>query len=332
MFVILKLIWKLRKLIIFGLAVLPLMQRLAPRIEEILDDKPVKDHKSTESPKDLSKKGWKQALTETKTALKDKDLSTSAASLAYYATLTFFPAVLGAATIFVLITSPDNLLTIIDDLRLVLPTAIADLLYQQLSPIAESSTTQAGAAAAISVVALLWTLSGGLQNLVKAVNKAYESEETRNFLKLRLTSVGLSILLLIVGAFILFLLILQGDAPEQWGLPDMLATLFPVLRWPLLIVMVSVLLAAIYRYAPNRPEPKWQWVSWGATAATIIWLMASALFFLYAQNFADFNKTYGTFASIIVLMTWFYISSLIVLLGAQVNKKLEEATDSHTTN
>lgn len=275
--------------------------------------------------------GWRAALTRTKQALKDKELGMAAAALGYYTTLTFFPATLGAATLYTSLAGAGSLHDLLEKVKLVFPPAIQDLFQTQLTPLMHASKSSLGIATIVSVLALLWTTSGGFQNLVKALNIAYGTKETRGFIKLRATSILLSVAVLVFGAAILFLLVLQKDALHQFGFPELAANLFPLLRWPVLVILISTVLATIYRYAPNRTEPHWSWVSWGASAATILWLIVTALFFFYVQHFGNFNKSYGTFAGIIVLMTWFNFSSLIVLLGAQVNNKLEEVTDADTT-
>lgn len=276
------------------------------------------------SPADLPKQQWKRALKETKDALRDKNISMMAAGLAYYATLTFFPATLGAATLFTSIVGGHQLLSVLNQLDLVLPPAMTTLLQRQLSPLAGAGSTSLGIATVISLALLLWTLSGGIQNLVKATNVTYDVEESRNFIKLRLVSMGLSLAFLIFGGVIVVLLILQGSALHALGVPTWMSDWFPWLRWPLIVVIISVVLAVIYRYAPNRQEPKWAWVSWGATAATVIWLIITALFFFYVQRFGNYNKSYGIFASLIILMVWFNLTSQLVLVGAQVNKNLED--------
>jgi len=286
--------------------------------------------KNVNSPTDLPAQHWKQALKRTKEALKDKDLGTSAAALSYYATLTFFPALLGLATCYAYFADPHSLLQVLHSIQGLIPPPIYELIYKQLSPLASGSKHGLGVAAIISIGALLWTTSGGMQNLVKATNKAYEADETRKFVKLRLVSVGLSLVMLVIGGLIFAMLLLQKSALTQLGAPAWLAALFPILRWPILIGLISIILSAVYRYAPDRKEPRWQWVSWGATAATVIWLAASALFFIYVQNFGSYTKTYGSFAGLIVLMVWFNITGLIILLGAQVNKKLEEVAPAGT--
>jgi membrane protein len=279
-----------------------------------------------DSPVQLSGSGWKRVLKQTKQALKDKDLATTAAGLAYYATLTFFPAVLGLATVTLIFTSPEQVTSLINNLSHYLPAAIAKLLSTQLTPIVSAGSKKASLAVIVSVAALIWTTSGGLQNLIKATNKVYDVKETRNMVKLRLTSAALSIVLLVFGGVIILLLLLQKNALQQLGFPSTLATLFPLLRWPILLALLSVMLATIYRYAPDRKEPHWQWVSWGATAATVIWLIVTVGFFIYVQNFANFNRSYGSLAGIVVLMIWFNYSALIILVGAQVNKRLEVNT------
>lgn len=279
-----------------------------------------------ESPADLTSKGWKAAFKRTRLALKDKDLGMAAAALGYYTTLTFFPVTLGLASLYTVIAGPSSLLHVLSKLELVVPPAIQDLLQTQLTPLTHASHASLGLATLISFLAVLWTTSGGFQNLVKAMNIAYDVAETRGAIKLRLTSILLSVACIVLGAIILALLVMQRDALHALGVPNALANLFPILRWPLLIVIISLILALIYRYAPNRQAPRWSWVSWGATAATILWLIGTVLFFFYVQHFGNFNKTYGAFAGIIILMTWFNLSSLIVLLGAQVNNKLEEVT------
>lgn len=289
------------------------------------------DDGDADSPADLTKSGWKAALQRTKKALKDKNLSMSAAALSYYTTLAFFPAALGLATFYTAVAGPQALLGLLNDLELVVPPAIQDMLQTQLSPLARAGQQSLGVAAFVSLGLVLWTTSGGVQNLVKALNIAYGVRESRGLVKLRLTSLGLSVVFILFVLLALVLLLLQGDALHAFGLPSTLANLFPILRWPLLVAIISIFLAVIYRYAPDRCQPRWAWVSWGAVAATIIWLIGTALFFLYAQNFGNFNKSYGTFASIIILMTWFNLSSLIILVGAQVNNKLEEVTAADTS-
>ncbi len=326
MWILLKLGWKFKGILFVYLAAW-LIKNNAVRLPNItnINTAEVQEEKA-ETPADLSKSAWKRSLKETMSALKDKDLTTSAAGLSYYATITFFPVLIGVASVSALLVSNESFLNGLDKLETILPDALGSLLETQLSPIVSAGQAGTITAAVISIATLLWTTSGGLQNLIKAINKVYEEDETRNIVKLRLLSVGLSVFLLITAAITVLLLTLQAESLTTLNAPAIVVTIFPYARWVILIILISAVLSVLYRYAPDRADPKWQWVSWGATAATIIWLAASTLFFLYVQKFSSYNETYGTFSGIIVLMLWFNISSLIILVCGQVNKKLEDKT------
>ncbi len=196
------------------------------------------DDDGVDSPADVTKSGWKEALKRTKEALRDKSITTAAAGLAYYATITFFPAMLGLASVYASFAGTEALLTVIRGLGQIVPAAIQDILQTQLGPLAKAHPGSLGIAALVSIAAVLWTTSGGFQNLVKATNIAYEVKETRGLIKLRLLSIVLSVALLLIGAVILTLLLLQGTALARLGAPEPFAGFFPYLRWPLLIVMI----------------------------------------------------------------------------------------------
>ena len=125
--------------------------------------------------------------------------------------------------------------------------------------------------------------------------------------------------------------LLGGDLLGSIGLPEWLVLTFSIARWFLLAIVMSVGLAVIYRYAPDRQKTRWQWVSWGAIIATLLWLVATAVLFIYIQNFANFSQSYSLFAGIIVLMMWLNYTGLIVLVGAEVNHQLEKRTVIPTT-
>lgn len=206
-----------------------------------------------------------------------------------------------------------------------LPSDIAGLLTAQLSNALDNNS--ANVLIAVAAVALaLFGVSGAMNALVGALNVAYQREETRGLIKVRLISLGLTCLLVLGFLLVLPLLVLGGDILRWLGVPELLVTVFSVLRWVILAVIMMLGLAVVYRYAPDRPNAKWQWVSWGAIMATLLWLVVTAVFFIYAQNFANFSQSYSLFAGIIVLMIWLNFTGLIVLIGAAVNNQLEKRT------
>jgi membrane protein len=281
--------------------------------------------KTATNPGQLSLGDWKDALKETKAALGDKNLPMLAAGVAFFGVLAFFPTLAAFVAIFGLFASPEQVTSTIQSAEQLLPSELASLVNSQLKATAGQQTTNL-LTAILAIALALYSASGGVQNLMKALNEAYDVDETRGFVKLKLISIGLVLGGIILGMPLLFLLVVQGDWLTGLGAPGWLATTFVIFRWVIVAAVMVVALAAMYRYGPDQPGAKWRWVSWGAVAAIILWMAGSLLFFFYAQNFANFSGDYGVFAGIIVLMTWFNLSALIFLLGAQVNSRLEART------
>lgn len=284
-----------------------------------------------QSPVQLSKTSWKRALVETKNALKNKNLPMLAAGIAYFLTFSFFPMLAAAVAIAAIVIEPSQLQHIFMTLDHFLPKDLASMINTQLGNLTGKKAGNI-LIAALAIIISLYSASSAVQNMIKAANRSYDITERRGFVKLKLLSLAMTLGGLVIGSILSGLLIVTTNFLTSIGLPHIVAGLIIWLRWPVVLVIISLSLAAFYRYGPDRRNPKWQWVSWGATAATIIWLIGTALFFLYAQNFGSFSKSYGVFAGIIILMTWFNLSAFIFLLGAEVNHRLEAQTNAPTTD
>jgi len=283
------------------------------------------------SPARLPRKSWKRALRETKSALRDKQLPMLAAGAAFYATLAFFPALAGFVALFSLFAKPAQVAVALKDVSSYLPREMAALVTSELKLTLGAHTTNL-VAAIVAIGLSLWSASSGVQNFIKAINEVYGVKESRGYFKLKLVSLLLVTAGLIIGFPLLALVVLQGHWLVAIGLPAWLADAITILRWVFIALLMAIALAVFYRYAPDQYKPKWQWVSWGAVAAIVVWLVGTLLFFLYARNFGNFSTHFGTFAGIIVLMTWLNLSAFIFLLGGQVNHKLEQQTDQDTTD
>lgn len=273
----------------------------------------LEDIDQADTPAELPASEWKRALLETKTAIANKNLQMFAAGVAYFATLAFFPTLVAIVSFYGLFAAPTDVVHAAQASKQYLPPQVSELIIGQLLPLAHAAKTSLGAGIIATLIAL-WSASSGAQNLIKALNNSYDVTETRGFFKLRAISLGLVLGLIVLGLPVFGLLLLQ----HGW---------LSVVRWPLLALIAAVALAVIYRYAPDRRNPKWQIVSWGGGAATLIWLIATVLFFVYVQHFANFSRTYGIFAGLIILMTWLNLSALIILVGAEVNNRLERHVD-----
>jgi membrane protein len=168
-----------------------------------------------------------------------------------------------------------------------------------------------------------------MKAMITGVNLAYDETESRKFVKLR----GLSILLTL-GAMLLMgvaLTLIVGFPAVADSWPVALRWTAGILRWVLLAALVIAALAVLYRFAPDRDDPKWTWVSWGSGIATALWILASIGFSIYANSFGNYNKTYGALAGVIILMFWLYLTAVIVLVGAELNTEMELQTARDTT-
>lgn len=275
------------------------------------------------TPTDLGWRGWKRALIETKNAIGNKRLGMLASSVAYGGTLAFFPLVVACVAIASMVMSPDQIRDAVANISAYLPSDIAGLLSAQL--VNAMGKHSANLIVAISAIAIaLFGVSGAMNSLVSALNSAYGCKETRGMVKSWLVSVGLTCMLVLAIVIALPAIALGSGLLERFGVPAVIVTVFSVLRWLILAAVMTLGLAVIYRYAPDRPNVRWQWVSWGAVMATLLWLAVTVLFFVYVQYFANFSQSYSLFAGIIVLMTWLNYTGLVVLVGAEVNHQLEK--------
>lgn len=273
-------------------------------------------------PTRLSLAEWKSVLNSTRKSLSKKNLPTLAAGVAYYATLAFFPMLAAAVAISALLITPEQLDGLISSTEEYLPANISSVINTQLQNLV-SQRSGNFLVASLAVLVALFGASGASKNLVIASNVAYGVKESRGWLAQQLWGILWTVAGIIFGFIFLALLAVNGSILGYFGLSDQLISWVLYGRWPLIILVTILGLSVFYRYGPNRPQVRWQWVSWGAAIATLVWMVATSLFFVYVQNFANYNQSYSLFAGIIVLMIWMNLSALIALLGAEINHQLE---------
>jgi membrane protein len=284
-----------------------------------------------DTPAQIPAAGWKQVLKRAWKEQKEDNIGLIAAGVAYYAFTALFPALIAAVTLYGLVADPDEVTEQIQSLTDTMPADVASLLTTQLTEIANGSSGALGVGLVVSVLGALFSASGGVGNLIKAINIAYDEKETRGFVKLR----GLA-LLLTLGAvlFVVVAILLIAVLPvvlDNIGLGSFATVAANVLRWVGLIGFMMAALAVLYRYAPDRDAPKFTWVGLGAIVATLLWIIASAGLSFYVSNFGSYGKTYGALAGVVVLLLWLYITAFIVLLGAEINSESEQQTAKDST-
>jgi membrane protein len=284
-----------------------------------------------EKPTQIPWRGWKQILKRAWAENKADNMPIIGGGVAFFGFLSIFPALIALISIYGLVASPESVATQIEDLSAQLPRSAADLIGKQLKSIVDNSGSALSISLVVSILAALWSASGGIGNLMTAVNIAYDEVETRNFVKLKLTSLALTLggILFVIITFGLVAVVPAVLQALPLGVVGTI--LAQVARWVLLLAVFAGSLAVLYRIAPDRDAPRLRWVSLGAVIVTVMWAVVSVGFALYVNNFGSYDKTYGTIAGVIVLMLWLYLTCYLVLLGAEINAEAEHQTARDTT-
>jgi membrane protein len=284
-----------------------------------------------ESPKEIPARGWKDVLVRTYVEMKKDNASLLAAGVAFYALLALVPALVAAVSLYGLFADPSEIERQVQEFLGAAPAEARELIQSQLENIVEGQSSSIGLGLIIGLVLALWSASSGTKQLIGAINVAYDEEESRKFFKLR----GLALVLSLSA--ILFLLIAVGliavlpAVVEDLGMGSAGRTVATIVRWPLLAVGFMIALSVLYRMAPDRDDPEWRWVSWGAVVATVLWLVGSFLFSIYTANFASYNETYGSLGAVVVLMLWLLLTAYAIIAGAELNSELERQTVRDST-
>lgn len=285
-----------------------------------------------DQPTQVPPAGWRQVLTRAWKGAKEDHVPLLSAGVAFFAFLSIFPALIALLSVYGLVASPQEAAQQVQSFATALPQGAQQLISSQVTSVAESSGGALTLGLVVSLAGALWSASGGVMNLIKATNVAYDEDETRGFIKLRGTA-----LLLTFGAivFVLITLALVTVVPiafDVLGLGSIAVVGGQIIRWLALVLLVIAGLAVVYRIAPDRAAPRLSWASLGAVVATLLWVAGSVAFSFYIDNFGSYNQTYGTLTGVIVLMLWLYLTCYVVLLGAEINAESERQTARDTTN
>jgi membrane protein len=282
-----------------------------------------------DKPTDIPPKGWFQVVKRGFAEAKADQVPLLAAGVAFYAFLAIFPALIAVVLIYGLVVDARQIAEQIGQLTAGLPEEASRIITDQVT-LASSRETGAGLGAVLAILLALWAASGGMSNLMTAISTAYDEEEKRSFIKKRALALAMTIGAIV---FLIVLLALVAVFPIVADLIDngVVRFLLQVARWVLIAVLVTGALAVLYRVAPDRDAPKMRWVSVGAGAATVLWLLASLGFSIYVANFGNYAKTYGAIAGIVVMLFWLWITSYAILLGAEINAESEQQTVRDTT-
>jgi membrane protein len=270
-------------------------------------------------------------LVRVKNELSKDNLSVLAAGVAFYSLLAIFPALAAAVSIYGLVLDPRGVEQQVSMVIGLLPEEARAIITDQLSRITSQPPQSLGFSALFGLAFALWSASAAIKTLMTGLNVVHDEQERRSFISFNGTALGLTFGGIIFGLIALSLIAALPASLKFIGLPKEIEATLLLARWPLLAIAVVVALAVLYRFGPSREKPRWSWVSWGAAAGTVLWLVASILFSFYVSNFASYNETYGTLGAIVILLMWFYLTGYVVLLGAELNAEMEHQTAKDTT-
>ncbi|HUP74679.1 MAG TPA: YihY/virulence factor BrkB family protein [Acidimicrobiales bacterium] len=295
---------------------------------------PVHEHhrgRDADAPTQIPPRGWKDVLARTKTEVKQDRVPMLSAAVAFYSLLAIVPAMVAIVSLYGLLADPSDVDRQVGEWLGSAPQEVRDLIAAQLTSITENAGTAVGIGVVIGILVALWSASSGMAHLVEAINIVYDEEETRGWFKRRLLAILLTLGATIFIVVAVGLIAILPAVLAETGLGTATRVVANIVRWLVLLVGMVVALSVLYRYGPDRDDPKWRWTSPGAIAATIIWLLASVLFSVYTANFAKYNDTYGTLGAVVVVMLWLFLTALAVIVGAELNAELERQTRRDST-
>jgi membrane protein len=276
-------------------------------------------------------RGWKDILWRTYMEMQSDRLLSIAGGVAFFVLLAIFPAITALVSAYGLVFNAADITNNLSLLADIVPANVLSMVHEQAQRIAANSGGALSLGIIVGILVSLWSAMSGVKAMIDALNVIYEQQERRNFFKLSLVALvftlgGFATFLLAIGAVIVIPLVL---API--GLGSAAGTLTRFGRWPVLLLVLLIGLAVLYRYGPYRRAARWQWVSVGSVFAAVTWIIASYLFSWYLTSFANYNATYGSLGAVVGLMMWLWISTIVVLLGAELNAEIEHQTARDST-
>lgn len=275
---------------------------------------------------------WKAVLWRSFKETADDNVGLVAAGVAFYGFLALVP-LLGALVLsYGLIAEPSTVVENMQAMMRVMPADAAKLIGEQLLNVVKTSDGKKGLGLLLALLLALFGARNGAGSIIIALNIAYEEKEKRSFLRVNILAfliTGCSVVLALIAAFAVALLTrVEALLPP---LPGPVLMIGRIMTYAALLLAGAAAAATLYRFAPSRRKAKWVWISPGSILAAILWLCLTLGFGLYVANFGNYNVTYGSLGAVVVLLTWLYLSSYILLFGAELNSELERETSQDTT-
>jgi membrane protein len=287
--------------------------------------------RSATTPSEVPARGWKDILLRIWNNIGKDRIIVVAAGVTFYSVLSLFPAIAALVALYGLFADPTTITAHLDSIAGLVPGGAIEVIRDQITRVASQGRTTLGLTFIAGLLASLWSANAGMKSLFDALNLVYNEPEKRSFVWLNVISLTFTVLAIVFVLVAIGTMIVVPIVLNFLGLAGATEIIIKVARWPALFIIVSLALAFLYRYGPSREKPLWRWITWGSAAAAVSWLVVSILFSWYAENFGNYNKTYGSLGAIIGFMFWIWLSIIVVLIGAELNAETEHQTVRDTT-
>ena len=284
-----------------------------------------------DAPTDLDRRSWMATLKRTFKEFSDDNLTDRAAALTYYAVLSLFPALIALVSILGLAVDKSTITRVLEDtLSSIGPSSAIDTFKKPINEVTGRTGTT-GILLVLGILTSLWSASGYIGAFFRASNAVYERDEGRPFYRLRPLQLLITLILELTTALVVVALIVSGPLATSLGnaigIGDTALTVFNIAKWPAMLLVVMVMLAVLYYWAPNARQPKFKWITPGSLLAVVVWVIASAAFAFYVSHFNSYNKTYGTLGGVVAFLVWLWLTNIAVLLGAELNAEVERGRE-----
>src|SRR3954452_21211986 len=283
------------------------------------------------SPHEIPAKGWKDILWRTYEEINKDRILAVAAGVTFYGLLALFPALAALVSIYGLFADPATIQDHLNLLSGVLPGGALDIIGEQVKRITSKGSGTLGFTFFSGLAISLWSANAGVKAVFDALNVAYGEEEKRGFIALNLRSLAFTLGMIVFALVAIGAIVVVPVLLNFIGLGKVTEWTISLARWPVLLGAIVLVLAVLYRYGPSRDTAQWRWISAGSLVAAVVWGISSMLFSWYVANFGNYNETYGSLGAVIGFMTWMWLSTTVVLVGAELNAEIEHQTAHDTT-
>lgn len=289
-----------------------------------------KNHNANK-PSELSKKAWKSIGKRVFHQIKKDHVQITAAGIAFYFFLALFPTIVAAISLYSLILEPGQISEQMTKLRGFVPPETYSIFKGIIDPLLNESSQTLGWSFALSILLSIWSANKGTSAIFEGVNIAYNQLDERGFFKKKALTLVFTLGAIIIGIVSIAAVIGFPSLIDLLGLSSFLTGILSLGRWVLMAAILIFSLGILYKFAPARARARFKWVTSGAAVATLLWLAGSILFSWYVSNFGSFSNTYGSFAAVIILLLWLFLTAFIILIGAEINSEMEHQTSKDST-